>query len=724
MFVGVSQFEDSRFADVPFAADDAVDLAHLFCFELGLIRPEKALIALAGEPRKPESIERLRALLAAGTRRISARQADVYSQLETQARISAAPGLLLVTFSTHGYSDQGADYLMATDSLIRRAVRTGIAVHEVFDDVARARAPRRLVLLDACRERLSKGTRSIVPALESAMSKGFAAAIAKATGQVVLAGAPLGGFAYDDSERGNGVFTATIIDGLRGAAPADETGLITVRALADFVEQRVAEWIRDFRPEHGEPSGGLARRIEGPAEGLPLAIAPGFLEVRQPSIAHGQEEIETAAEPATKDIARSGLRLGWVWAALAVILASGLLTWPWTFEDPEKPLLERRTASEERWSTKAPEPEEPPSTAASSVVGQRPEGKGDGLERTEQGLSATRARDSEAAAHSRAAVGYVVQSSGKVELKRATWASFHPVQAGAPLAQNDQIKLAADAEVIVVCADFVTIWNPTRGERSAISQGCKKTSPSVLELAGGLTLGTRGEEPSERILSPRGLIRDPTPILRWEPLGGHEHEVKISVAEETIWGPVLVVGNEQKMPAGFLERQTQYRLQVRSAGSRDFIEATIPFSIITENQHLEIAEREKALLGLLERSAAGRELAHVLLLTYENLKDEALALLDQALPTLESGAAELLGAHLALRLDLRDRAAKKYEKARLLSESHGDEESTAEAWIGLARVAEKRVLVEQRLKPALELYGELGDHERLKELKKEFDYDP
>ncbi|NJL29938.1 MAG: hypothetical protein HC897_19600 [Thermoanaerobaculia bacterium] len=66
LFVGVSHFEDPRFAPVPFAVDDAVDLAFVFSVELGLIRPERCVLALAGEPCKPQSAERLARLLAAG----------------------------------------------------------------------------------------------------------------------------------------------------------------------------------------------------------------------------------------------------------------------------------------------------------------------------------------------------------------------------------------------------------------------------------------------------------------------------------------------------------------------------------------------------------------------------------------------------------------------------------------------------------------------------------
>jgi hypothetical protein len=273
LFVGVSSFEDERIASVPFAVDDAVDLAYLFAEELGLILPERAVLLLAGEPRKLESIERLAQLRQHGARRLIARTTDVYRFVGTLARGTEKNGIFIFTMATHGVSDQGGDFLVATDSLRERTLRTGVAVAEAFDEIAHSGAERRLVLLDACRERLSAGTRGEG---NSAMKPSFAEAIAQAKGSVILSAATLGGFAYDDSLRQNGVFTAAVLDGLHGEAPAGQDGWITVRTLADFVQQRVSTWILRNRPEDAVKSLGIARHIESTAESVPLALHPKF----------------------------------------------------------------------------------------------------------------------------------------------------------------------------------------------------------------------------------------------------------------------------------------------------------------------------------------------------------------------------------------------------------------------------------------------------------------
>lgn len=281
LFVGVSVFEDSRFHTVPFAVDDAVDLAHLFSLELGLLEPGRCVLALAGEPKKPETQERLARLLAQGARRATARQRDFYFHLGEQAKEAGPHGLFILSAASHGVSDQGGDFLVATDSLGGRALRTGVSMNELVDEVARARAPRRLVLMDACRERLTATTRGETEEVGAAMAASFANAMAKAKGQVLLAGATLGGFAYDDVQRGNGVFTGAVLDGLHGAAPADERGWITARTLADFVEGRVIAWVERNRPEHAGKSFGILKHVEGPADSLPLAVDPERSRVRE-----------------------------------------------------------------------------------------------------------------------------------------------------------------------------------------------------------------------------------------------------------------------------------------------------------------------------------------------------------------------------------------------------------------------------------------------------------
>lgn len=181
--------------------DDAVDLAHLFALDLALIAPQRVVVALAGKPVKAASVTRLQALLQAGAVQKAATQSEIYAQLAAQGTATGSRGLFVVTLATPSFNDQGNDFLVSTDSLWRRIQRTGVAVSEVFNDVSQDKAPRRLGLLDACRERLDDTRAAGRPDPESAMRRAFASAIAEAAGQVALSGTTLGRYSYDDQKR-------------------------------------------------------------------------------------------------------------------------------------------------------------------------------------------------------------------------------------------------------------------------------------------------------------------------------------------------------------------------------------------------------------------------------------------------------------------------------------------------------------------------------------------
>jgi hypothetical protein len=270
IFVGISTFDDERFSPVPFAVDDAVDLAWIFSLELGLVDAGRCVLALAGEPQKEISRARLASLLEAGAQRERPGLTKVYHLATDLSRSASPQGMFLLAAATHGLSEQGDDFLVAVDTQRNRLLRTAIAIPELFDTASTSTALRRLVLLDACRERLTP-KRSLA---DPAMSQSFAAAIAKATGTTVLSGSTAGGYSYDDAKQKNGVFSGALVEGLLGAASADSRGFITVSTLADFAQQRVQAWVQRNRLKHEGLSRGIQSIFDEAAKHLPLAIDP------------------------------------------------------------------------------------------------------------------------------------------------------------------------------------------------------------------------------------------------------------------------------------------------------------------------------------------------------------------------------------------------------------------------------------------------------------------
>ena len=128
--------------------------------------------------------------------------------------------------------------------------------------------PRALVLIDACRERLTKDIRAGSASPRSAAARLFEN-LGAIRGQVVLSAATAGSYAYDDDARGNGVFTAAVMDALQCAAATDPRGFVTAETLSRYVEEHVLEWIQ----RHRDPDARHATQFssEGRAAQMPLS---------------------------------------------------------------------------------------------------------------------------------------------------------------------------------------------------------------------------------------------------------------------------------------------------------------------------------------------------------------------------------------------------------------------------------------------------------------------
>jgi hypothetical protein len=268
LFVGVSRFSNDSVEKVPYAVDDAVDLAYVIALErrVGLVSPRRVVLMIAGKPVKPESRDRLRALQDAGADvRFRAGAGDIRAALHDQAALAGRDGMLIVSMATHGFLHDGSDFVLGASSVLRDPA-TMLSIADMFEVIASSEAQRSLVFIDACRERMVSGTRSV---LANAMSAApLVRRLGHTRGQVVFYAAAAGQWAYDDAEAHNGVFTKAVIGGINCGA-AKVRGVVTAETLAGYVERNVHTWIRDNR----DPGVGSATQVDmdGEARNMPLA---------------------------------------------------------------------------------------------------------------------------------------------------------------------------------------------------------------------------------------------------------------------------------------------------------------------------------------------------------------------------------------------------------------------------------------------------------------------
>lgn len=271
LFVGVRAFHDSNVAEVPFAVDDAIDLAYTFALEpkTTLLKPRHVILALSGAPHKRKTLEHLHALQATGAIVGEATSTDIFVFLRKQAESVGRDGIFIVSFATHGFSSEGVPFLLAESSQLGDR-ESAIPTTKILDIIASSNARRSLVLLDACRERVNAATRAGAARLASGAP--LIKDMSNVDGQVVLYAAAAGKVAYDDDEAKNGVFTAKVLAGLRCKAERNEHGLVTAGTLSSYVRENVRSWLRKHHPAEDGGSDAIQVSMDGDTSGMPLAV--------------------------------------------------------------------------------------------------------------------------------------------------------------------------------------------------------------------------------------------------------------------------------------------------------------------------------------------------------------------------------------------------------------------------------------------------------------------
>ena len=265
LFVGVKEFRDRDTLDVPYAADDAVDLAYRFSLDQrsSLIPPQRVVLALSGRPMKKESQERLRELREAGAQIKDATSDDIHDFLREQVARAGTSGLFVLSLASHGFLDENGDaWVLGSNS--RLGAPEGSLRMETLFDVA-GRATRSLVFVDACRDRVAKNARGVAP--DPMTVAPLLAKMARIEGQVIFFAAAADQYAYDDEVHQNGVFTKAVLDGLDCGASSPR-GQVIASTLHTYVQRAVRRWLVEHDKTPVDPVTQV--RMEGATRNMPL----------------------------------------------------------------------------------------------------------------------------------------------------------------------------------------------------------------------------------------------------------------------------------------------------------------------------------------------------------------------------------------------------------------------------------------------------------------------
>ncbi|MFO0905747.1 MAG: SUMF1/EgtB/PvdO family nonheme iron enzyme [Pirellulales bacterium] len=308
LFVGVNQFTaDPDMQPLRFAVNDAVEQCHLFVAELKLLPARQCYLAISGEPSGERVTRHLAELKQLGVQVVGAEKSTILrSFVRTRQGVQPKSGLLVVSFSSHGFTDKRVGYVMPSDGLRTFLEDTAIRLSSVEEQMNASQAGHRLLLVDACQERLSDGARSSRIASGRAMTADFLELLKKPTGQSKLVSCDVGEFSYEHSElggSGHGVFTYALLEALRGGASADDQNVVRLSSVAGYVERSVRRWTEDQnrRRRPGDPEKKQSPSYQGPeaARELPLAKKAGDLAAlvasvrRQPTTGAFTSELQS-----------------------------------------------------------------------------------------------------------------------------------------------------------------------------------------------------------------------------------------------------------------------------------------------------------------------------------------------------------------------------------------------------------------------------------------------
>lgn len=161
LFVGVNEFKsDPDVHPLRFAVNDAVEQCHLFVTELKLLPARQCYLAISGVPVGERVTRHLAELKQLGVQVVGAEKSTILRSF-VMTRQNAAPGtgLLVVSFSSHGFTEKRVDYVMPSDGLRAFLEDTAVRLSSVEEQMSASKAGHRLLLVDACQERLSDAAR-------------------------------------------------------------------------------------------------------------------------------------------------------------------------------------------------------------------------------------------------------------------------------------------------------------------------------------------------------------------------------------------------------------------------------------------------------------------------------------------------------------------------------------------------------------------------------------
>ena len=148
--------------------------------------------------------------------------------------------MLLVYFAGHGTVMDGEAYLLPSDAKMGSLLPdTAISLKRIKEVVQRASARQKVIIVDACHGGINLKGRALDEESRDFMNS----VLEEAEGIGILASSTQDERAFEVADKGHGVFTYYLLEGLRGEADsAPKDRIVTLTEMANYVTQKVRNW--------------------------------------------------------------------------------------------------------------------------------------------------------------------------------------------------------------------------------------------------------------------------------------------------------------------------------------------------------------------------------------------------------------------------------------------------------------------------------------------------
>jgi hypothetical protein len=223
VFVGVNNYSDTSIRSLSYSVADVTSAQELLTDvkRAGYDRANLKLIVDTAEEANMKPV-----------------RSNIMSSIKSLAETASGEDSILFFFSGHGIERDGKSYVLPSDSRLNVLEETAVSIGWIREILETSNARVKVIILDACH------AGALIGKAESGrMTKAFQESIFPAPeGFAIVSSCKMNEVSYEWTEKGHGVFTYYLNEGLSGFADFDSDGIITVSDISRYVSEKVKNW--------------------------------------------------------------------------------------------------------------------------------------------------------------------------------------------------------------------------------------------------------------------------------------------------------------------------------------------------------------------------------------------------------------------------------------------------------------------------------------------------